>query len=106
MKKNTPETCGKENFIIYFDILNIIACLAVQQKLVMANEFIGGMCFLLGCTNIFDVIGCDIDELQRKVLNTDVFQKTLYSYRATVVLLEYYHFNMESFNRTNYFGII
>lgn len=29
MKKNTPETCGKENFIIYFDILNIIACLAV-----------------------------------------------------------------------------
>lgn len=29
MKKNIPETGSKENFITYFDVLNIVACLAV-----------------------------------------------------------------------------
>lgn len=29
MKKNTPEISNKEKFVTYFDVLNIIACLAV-----------------------------------------------------------------------------
>ncbi len=106
MKKNTPEISNKEKFVTYFDVLNIIACLAVQQKLVVENKLTGGMCLLLGGTNISDVVWGNADELQRKVFDTDFFQKKIYSYCDTVALLEYYYFNMEGFDGTDYFGVI
>ena len=70
------------------------------------NKLTGGMCLLLGGTNISDVVWGNADELQTKVFDTDFFQKKIYSYCDTVALLEYYYFNMEGFDGTDYFGVI
>ena len=111
MKKNTPEISNKEKFVTYFDVLNIIACLAV---LILHHNGIvwqfskswSWRLSLLGGTNISDVVWGNADELQRKVFDTDFFQKKIYSYCDTVALLEYYYFNMEGFDGTDYFGVI
>lgn len=118
MKKNTPEISSKEKFVTYFDVLNIIACLAVlilhHNGIVwqFSKSWSWRISLLVECAFYWAVpiflmlSGATLMNLQRKVFDTDFFQKKIYSYCDTVALLEYYYFNMEGFDGTDYFGVI